>query len=62
MALRDEDYVAFLDESGEANLQVVAGVLIPRDGFVGPSAVGATSSVINSAASRARQRSTHKTC
>src|SRR6266536_5364801 len=29
MALRDEDYVAFLDESGERNLQVVAGVLIP---------------------------------
>jgi hypothetical protein len=29
MALRNEDYVAFLDESGEANLQVVAGVLIP---------------------------------
>lgn len=29
MALRNEDYVAFLDESGEENLQVVAGVLIP---------------------------------
>src|SRR5713226_3784277 len=29
MALRNEDYVAFLDESGEPNLQVVAGVLIP---------------------------------
>lgn len=27
--LRNEDYVAFLDESGEAGLQVVAGVLIP---------------------------------
>lgn len=27
--LRDEDYVAYLDESGEADLQVVAGVLIP---------------------------------
>jgi hypothetical protein len=27
--LRNEDYVAFLDESGEANLQVVAGVLVP---------------------------------
>lgn len=29
MPLRNEDYVAFLDESGEQNLQVVAGVLIP---------------------------------
>lgn len=29
MALRNEDYVAFLDESGESGLQVVAGVLIP---------------------------------
>ena len=29
MALRNEDYVAFLDESGEQGLQVVAGVLIP---------------------------------
>ena len=29
MTLRNEDYVAFLDESGERNLQVVAGVLIP---------------------------------
>jgi hypothetical protein len=29
MALRNEDYVAFLDESGETSLQVVAGVLIP---------------------------------
>src|SRR5438874_1115242 len=29
VALRNEDYVAFLDESGEQNLQVVAGVLIP---------------------------------
>jgi hypothetical protein len=29
MALRNEDYVAFLDESGEENLQVVAGVLVP---------------------------------
>jgi len=29
MPLRNEDYVAFLDESGEPNLQVVAGVLIP---------------------------------
>lgn len=29
MALRNEDYVAFLDESGEGHLQVVAGVLIP---------------------------------
>jgi hypothetical protein len=29
MALRNEDYVAFLDESGEDRLQVVAGVLIP---------------------------------
>jgi hypothetical protein len=29
MALRNEDYVAFLDESGEPHLQVVAGVLIP---------------------------------
>lgn len=28
-ALRNEDYIAFLDESGEENLQVVAGVLIP---------------------------------
>jgi hypothetical protein len=28
-ALRAEDYVAFLDESGEPGLQVVAGVLIP---------------------------------
>jgi hypothetical protein len=27
--LRNEDYVAFLDESGESNLQVVSGVLIP---------------------------------
>lgn len=27
--LRNEDYVGFLDESGEDNLQVVAGVLIP---------------------------------
>jgi hypothetical protein len=27
--LRNEDYVAFLDESGEDSLQVVAGVLIP---------------------------------
>ena len=27
--LRNEDYVAFLDESGEDNLQVVAGVFIP---------------------------------
>lgn len=27
--LRNEDYVAFLDESGEPGLQVVAGVLIP---------------------------------
>jgi hypothetical protein len=27
--LRNEDYVAFLDESGESGLQVVAGVLIP---------------------------------
>lgn len=27
--LRNEDYVAFLDESGEERLQVVAGVLIP---------------------------------
>jgi hypothetical protein len=27
--LRNEDYVAFLDESGEDGLQVVAGVLIP---------------------------------
>lgn len=27
--LRDEDYVAYLDESGEDGLQVVAGVLIP---------------------------------
>ena len=27
--LRDEDYVAYLDESGEQGLQVVAGVLIP---------------------------------
>lgn len=27
--LRNEDYVAFLDESGEEGLQVVAGVLIP---------------------------------
>src|SRR5215204_3155108 len=26
---RNEDYVGFLDESGEANLEVVAGVLIP---------------------------------
>jgi len=29
MALRNEDYVAFMDESGETNLQVVSGVLIP---------------------------------
>jgi hypothetical protein len=29
MALRNEDYVAFLDESGEPGLQVVAGVLVP---------------------------------
>lgn len=29
MALRNEDYVAFLDESGEPGLEVVAGVLIP---------------------------------
>ena len=27
--LRNEDYVAFLDESGEDDLQVVAGVFIP---------------------------------
>jgi hypothetical protein len=27
--LRNEDYVAFLDESGEEGLQVVAGVFIP---------------------------------
>lgn len=27
--LRNEDYVAFLDESGEPGLQVVAGVLVP---------------------------------
>jgi hypothetical protein len=27
--LRDEDYVAYLDESGEDGLQVVAGILIP---------------------------------
>jgi len=27
--LRNEDYIAFLDESGEDGLQVVAGVLIP---------------------------------
>ena len=27
--LRNEDYVAFLDESGEDNLQVASGVLIP---------------------------------
>ncbi len=27
--LKDEDYVAYLDESGEKGLQVVAGVLIP---------------------------------
>jgi Protein of unknown function (DUF3800) len=27
--LRDEDYIAYLDESGENGLQVVAGVLIP---------------------------------
>jgi len=27
--LRNEDYVAFLDESGESALQVVSGVLIP---------------------------------
>lgn len=27
--LRPEDYVAFLDESGESGLQVVAGVLVP---------------------------------
>jgi len=27
--LRNEDYVAFLDESGESGLQVVAGVLMP---------------------------------
>jgi len=29
VSLRDEDYVAYLDESGENGLQVVAGVLIP---------------------------------
>lgn len=29
MPLRNEDYIAFLDESGEDGLQVVAGVLIP---------------------------------
>lgn len=29
MALRNEDYIAFLDESGEPGLQVVAGVLVP---------------------------------
>lgn len=28
-ALRDEDYVAYLDESGEKGLQVVSGVFIP---------------------------------
>lgn len=28
-SLRNEDYIAFLDESGETDLQVVAGVLIP---------------------------------
>lgn len=28
-ALRNEDYIAFLDESGEDGLQVVAGVLVP---------------------------------
>lgn len=27
--LRNEDYVAFLDESGESELQVVSGVLVP---------------------------------
>ncbi len=27
--LRNEDYVAYLDESGSDTLQVVAGVLIP---------------------------------
>jgi Protein of unknown function (DUF3800) len=27
--LRNEDYVAFLDESGEEGLQVVAGILVP---------------------------------
>lgn len=27
--LRNEDYVAFLDESGETGLQIVAGVMIP---------------------------------
>jgi hypothetical protein len=27
--LREEDYVAYLDESGETDLQIVAGVLIP---------------------------------
>lgn len=27
--LRDEDYIAYLDESGEDGLQIVAGVLIP---------------------------------
>ena len=29
MPLRNEDYVAFMDESGEPGLQVVSGVLIP---------------------------------
>lgn len=29
LGLRDEDYVAYLDESGEDGLQVVAGILIP---------------------------------
>lgn len=29
MALRNEDYVAYLDESGETGIQVVSGVLIP---------------------------------
>jgi hypothetical protein len=28
-SLRDEDYVAYLDESGEDGLQVVAGILVP---------------------------------
>lgn len=28
-ALRDEDYVAYLDESGESGLQVIAGLLVP---------------------------------
>jgi hypothetical protein len=31
--LRNEDYVAFLDESGEPGLEVVAGVLIPARWF-----------------------------